>query len=209
MPTAQASTTATATSASIWAAIPGLLWFLLVVVLLIMFRKELRRILSEFAWRLHSGAALKIASIELGPIVLVPGGNVSEAEKGIGVRPDKDHARSEERAAYQKSSREIMLVHRLYRSREDGQLYDLIIYVIPHKDASLAGVSKVEYFLGRYWGNKIFPSSDRSRGFAIATAAYGPMLCTAKLFFNDGESAILHRYIDFEMGSWAPVRVVD
>ena len=102
-----------------------------------------------------------------------------------------------------------MLVHRLYRSREAGQLYDVVIYIVPHKEASLAGISRVEYFLGWYWGNKIFPSSDRSRGFAISTAAYGPMLCTAELFFNDGTSVILHRYIDFEMGVYAPAPVVD
>jgi hypothetical protein len=97
-----------------------------------------------------------------------------------------------------------MLVHRLYRSREPGQLYGIVIYVVPHKQASLAGIARVEYFLGSYRGNKVFPSIDRSRGFAIATAAYGPMLCTAELFFNDGTSAILHRYVDFEMGAYAP-----
>lgn len=97
-----------------------------------------------------------------------------------------------------------MLVHRLYRSREERQLYDLVIYVTAHKEASLAGVKCVEYFLGRYWGNKVFPSTDRSRGFAIATAAYGPVLCSAEVFFNDGTSVMLHRYIDFEMGAWAP-----
>jgi len=201
MPPAQSSTP------SAWAAIPGLLWFALVVILLVVLRKELRQILTELAWRLRSGAALKIASVELGSIVVVPGGEVSQQEKEIGVRPDADHVRERERAAYREKLREVMLVHRLYRSREEGQLYDLIIYVVPHKEASLAGVSRVEYFLGGYWGNKIFPSSDRSRGFAIATAAYGPMLCTAEVFFNDGTSVILHRYIDFEMGASAPARV--
>jgi hypothetical protein len=98
-----------------------------------------------------------------------------------------------------------MLVHRLYRSREVGQLYDLIIYVVPHKQASLEGVVRVEYFLGKYWHNKIFPSLDRSRGFPIRrTAAYGPLLCTAEVFFNDNTSVMLHRYLDFEMGNSAP-----
>jgi pYEATS domain-containing protein involved in immunity len=197
---------AAASGPSLWTVLPGLLWFALVVVLLFVLRKELRAILTEFAWRLRSGAALKIAAVELGPIVVVPGGEVSQREKEIGVRPDANHVRERERTAYRERAREVMLVHRLYRSREEGQLYDLVIYVVPHKDASLAGVSRVEYFLGWYWGNKIFPSSDRSRGFAIATAAYGPLLCTAEVFFNDGTSVMLHRYIDFEMGSSAPAR---
>ena len=189
---------------AVWAALPSLLWFGLAVILLLVLRKELRQILSEFAWRLRSGAALKIASVELGSIVVVPGGDVSKQEKEIGVRPDANHVRERERAAYREEAHDVMLVHRLYKSREAGQLYDVVIYIVPHKEASLAGVTRVEYFLGWYWGNKIFPSLDRSRGFAITTAAYGPFLCTAEVFFNDGTSAMLHRYIDFEMGASAP-----
>jgi hypothetical protein len=203
MPPAQSSTH------DLWVALPGLLWFVLAVVLLVILRKELRQIFSELAWRLRSGAALKFASVELGSIVVVPGGDVSQREKEIGVRPDANHVRQQEREGYRERVRDVMLVHRLYKSRESGQLYDLVIYVVPHKKASLAGVSRVEYFLGAYWGNKIFPSLDRSRGFAIATAAYGPMLCTAEVFFNDGTSAILHRYVDFEMGACAPARLAD
>jgi len=86
---------------------------------------------------------------------------------------------------------------------EDGQLYDILIYVIPHK-SSLAGVISVEYFFGTYWGNKIFPSHDRSRGFPIFTSAYGAFLCTAKVLFNDGTFVVISRYIDFEMGSCVP-----
>jgi hypothetical protein len=195
-----------ASSPAAWTALPDLLWFALVVVLVFVLRKELRQILTEFAWRLRAGAAVKIASVELGPLVVVPGGELSQREKVIGVRPDANHVRERERETYRERARDVMVVHRLYRSREERQLYDLVIYVVPHKDASLSGVSRVEYFLGSYWGNKIFPSSDRSRGFAIATAAYGPLLCTAEVFFNDGTSVILHRYIDFEMGSSAPAR---
>jgi hypothetical protein len=124
------------------------------------------------------------------------------------VRPDANHVRERERRAYRQKARDVMLVHRLYKSREAGQLYDLVIYIVPDKEASLAGVTRVEYFLGIYWGNKIFPSVDRSRGFAIATAAYGPLLCTAEVFFNDETSVILHRYIDFEMGISAPASAV-
>jgi poly(A) polymerase Pap1 len=78
-----------------------------------------------------------------------------------------------------------------------------LIYVVPHK-ASLAGVAAVEYFLGSYWGNKVYPSHDRSRGFPIVTSAYGPFLCTAKIKFNDGTESLTSRYIDFEIGNVAP-----
>jgi hypothetical protein len=187
-----------------WPVVPSVLWIVLAAVVLWCYRKEISNVLREVAFRLRSGAAVKFASVELGSIFVAPGPEVSQRDKDSGVRTDSGRVREQERRAYRERARDVMLVHRLYRSREERQLYDLVIYVVPHKEASLAGVSRVEYFLGRYWGNKVFPSIDRSRGFAIATAAYGPLLCTAEVFFNDGTSAMLHRYIDFEMGAWAP-----
>ena len=50
-------------------------------------------------------------------------------------------------------------------------------------------------------GQPIFTSIDRARGFPITTSAYGPFMCTAKLYFTDGEEVMLHRYVDFEMGA--------
>ena len=190
--------------AALASAAPGILWVILIASVIIWFRSELGQLLSELVWRLRCGAPIKLASMEFGAVAVVPGPNVSQKEKERGVRSDSDQARGKERTDYRDHIRDIMLVHRLYRSREDGQLYDIVIYVVPHKQASLAAVRQVEYFLGSFWGNKIFPSEDRSQGFAIATAAYGPTLCTAKVFFNDGTDVILHRYLDFEMGAVAP-----
>jgi hypothetical protein len=34
----------------------------------------------------------------------------------------------------------------------------------------------------------------------ISTSAYGPFMCTAELFFADGERVFVNRYVDFEMG---------
>ncbi|MFX1424676.1 MAG: pYEATS domain-containing protein, partial [Promethearchaeota archaeon] len=65
---------------------------------------------------------------------------------------------------------------------------------------TLTYVKKVEYYFGRHWGGKIFTSIDKAKGFPIATSAFGPFGCTAKVFFTDGHETILFRYIDFEMG---------
>jgi hypothetical protein len=184
--------------------LPSLLWFVFVVVLVYVYHKTIAQLLKDFMWRLRSGAAIKIASVELGPIPIASKQEVSQGDKYISSRQDKDEMRKNERHSYRAQARDIMLVHKLYRSREVGQLYDLIIYVVPHKQASLSGVTRVEYFLGKYWSNMVFPSLDRSRGFPIRTAAYGPLLCTAEVFFNDDTSVILHRYLDFEMGDSAP-----
>ena len=132
---------------SFWPVLPSLLWLALVVVLFIVFGKKIGQILTEFMLRLRSGAAIKVASVELGPMVVTSGQEVSQNEKETGVRPDKDKSRENERRGYRAKSRDIMLVHRLYRSREAGQLYDIVVYVVPHKQASLAGVNRVEYFL--------------------------------------------------------------
>lgn len=85
---------------SFWPVLPSLLWFALAVVLLIVFGKKLGQLLTEFMWRLRSGAAIKIASVELGPIVVASGQEVSQREKEIGVRPDKGKTRENERYAY-------------------------------------------------------------------------------------------------------------
>lgn len=110
-----------------------------------------------------------------------------------------------DRQRHYDDTRRIMLVHRLFRSSKQGQVYDVLIYLTPQGRGSLIEVSKVEYFFGRYWGNQIFTSNDRSRGFPILTSAYGTFLCCARITFNDGERLTLFRYIDFEMGAYAPV----
>ena len=80
-------------------------------------------------------------------------------------------------------------------------LYDIQLYVVPHKDATLVNLSKVEYYFGRHWGGQIFTSVDRARGFPITTSAYGEFMCTGKLYFSDGETVMVNRYVDFEMGA--------
>ncbi|HXH40188.1 MAG TPA: pYEATS domain-containing protein [Thermoanaerobaculia bacterium] len=127
---------------------------------------------------------------------------LEKTESGRIVRDDENQSRQNERRAYYDRARHVMLVHKLFQSTEKGELYDILIYVVPSKDGTLSGVHSVEYFLGSYgWKNRIFVASDRSRGFPVLTAAYGPFLCTAEVFFTDGERVMLHRYIDFEMGN--------
>ena len=100
-------------------------------------------------------------------------------------------------------NRLVMLVHRIAPSEQAGQLYDILLYVIPHpgSDATLVGVKRVAYYFGKSWGQNIFTSEDRARGFAVATSAYGPFMCTAEIQFSDGHVAMVSRYVDFEMGA--------
>lgn len=93
-------------------------------------------------------------------------------------------------------------VHALEPSGERGQEYDIFIYLIRHKSENYGDLESAEFFLGHYWGNRIFVGEWIGRFVGVQTSAYGPFLCTCRLTFKDGESVTLSRYIDFEM---APV----
>lgn len=199
-----ASSPLTSLDQAMWSAVPSLIWAILILAILVYFRTELSLLVRALVFRVRDGAAFKVAGLEIGAasgLVARPG-DFSKEDTRVGVRADNGTRRARRDGEYI-NTRGVMLVHRLQRSTNDGQLYDVLIYVIPHK-SSLAGVVTVEYFFGSYWGNKIYPSIDRSRGFPVVTSAYGPFLCTAKIIFNDGDSTFVSRYIDFEMGNCAP-----
>ncbi|KZT16110.1 hypothetical protein A1D30_11380 [Acidovorax sp. GW101-3H11] len=168
---------------------------------MVYFRGHISSLLKALVVRIKDGAVLKVGGLEIGSasgLVAIPG-SFSKEDSRVGVYQD-DESRANQRHEIYKEARGVMLVHRLQKSSQDGQLYDILIYVIPHK-TSFTGLVTVEYFFGSFWGNKVYPSHDRSRGFPIVTSAYGSFLCTAKLIFNDGTSTIVYRYIDFEMGN--------
>jgi hypothetical protein len=185
-----------------WSAVPSIVWVLLIVGVVWWLGSELKALLSACVSRIKAGGQFKAGWFEIGPAsgLVAVASDFSKEDSRVGVYADSDHRRENERKALRQAARDVMLVHRLQRSTQDRQLYDILIYVLPHKGASLAGVTRVEYYFGKYWKDKIFPSSDRSRGFPIVTSAYGPFLCTALVTFNDGTTTTLSRYIDFEMG---------
>lgn len=193
---------ADATSAAdVWAALPSILWVLLVFIALALFRREIREVFQNLSWRLRTGAALKLFSVELGQSYVSPSIEIGNDETALEHRTDTDEERWRQREQYYKPNRNIHLVHRLAPSTKSGMLYDIQLYLVPHREATLSNVSKVEYYFGRHWGRQVFTSIDRSRGFPITTSAFGPFMCTAKLFFTDGETVIINRYVDFEMGA--------
>lgn len=196
-----ASASESAQRSGLWSVIPSILWVVLVLVALIAFRKEIHSLLQNFSWRLRTGAALKLFSIELGQSYVSQSIDTGKKETALEHRKDEDGERWGQREGYYKPNRNIHLVHRLAPSSEPGMLYDIQLYLVAHKDATLANLSKVEYYFGRHWGNQIFTSIDRARGFAITTSAYGSFMCTAKLCFSDGEQVMINRYVDFEMGA--------
>jgi hypothetical protein len=188
-----------------WNSLPTLVWAVLLFALFLLFRGEIRSLLQLFQRRVRQGAAVKLGAFEISQAYVEPGGGAARGGAVHAERVD-DGRRHEQREKYYQPNRLIMLVHRVAPSAEAGQLYDILIYVTPHPnlDASLISVTRVEYYFGKSWGRKIFTSIDRAHGFAIATSAYGPFMCTAEIHFNDGAVAMVSRYVDFEMGALGP-----
>jgi hypothetical protein len=190
-----------ANGADPWAILPNLLWFIFALIALRLFKDDLRTLLSNVVQRVKAGAALRIGSFELGETRYIsPTGDIPRKGNISKVQVDKNGDRHKERENYYEPNREVFLVHRLAPSERPNQLYDILIYLIPHRDATLACVQKVDYYFGHHWKSRIFTSIDRESGFAVSTSAFGPFVCTAKIHFTDGESAMIWRYIDFEMG---------
>jgi hypothetical protein len=142
---------------------------------------------------------VKLWQFELGQTYISSGG-AAQGANAIQEIDDSDRTRRQERAAIAMASRRVYVVHRLQTARNPTQLYDVVLYVIPASEGTLACVRSVEYFFGRFWGHRIFTSEDRSKSFPVTLSAYGPFLCTAKIVFTDGESYTMYRFVDFEMG---------
>jgi hypothetical protein len=64
-------------------------------------------------------------------------------------------------------------------------------------------VGRADFFLGRYWGNKIFPLKvqQSKETIGITTSAYGPAPCICRVTLKEHPDVeiVLHRFLDFEM----------
>ncbi len=191
------------TSENIVEIIKTIIWACFLLFIIFLFKNTLRELFYVAIWRVKTGAQIKIASFELGASYVPPQPSSSNERKNSNIKAhvDEKDMRFEERRKYCEPNRFLFLVHTITPSKEPGQLYDSLIYLIPHHDyaTSLVSVQKVEYFFGKSWG-RVFTSTNRANNFAISTSSYGPFVCTAKIYFSDETSIIVWRYIDFEMG---------
>ena len=190
----------TADGANIWTVLPNLIWFMFALVALFVFKNDIRGLMSNLIWKIKTGAKVEVGSFKLGESHVSTTEDIEKKGGTIIIRLDENDARYEERRKYYEPNRGVFLVHRLAPSKKPNQLYDILIYLIPHNDATLGCIQKVDYYFGHHWNNRIFTSIDRAKGFAISTSAFGSFLCTAEIHFTDGKTEMIWRYIDFEMG---------
>jgi hypothetical protein len=54
-----------------------------------------------------------------------------------------------------------------------------------------------EFFLGKYWGDRVIRVANQGGLVGISTSAYGEFLCVCRVTLTDGTQLMLDRYIDF------------
>lgn len=110
-----------------------------------------------------------------------------------------------ERADIYRDNHDLFLVHSIKPSSRENQRYDVFVYLAgSHGVQPSDVVDQAEFFLGRFWGNRVFSvrNPDVGRTIGIKTSAYGAALCICRVTFKDARRSpvILHRFLDFEMG---------
>jgi hypothetical protein len=178
-----------------------LAWIGLIVGGLVAFRRQLVRLLDAVEKRIESGAEFKAGPLELGEDlrrlerVQSASDSTTAASQSIDSRSDWNS----ERDGIYSTNRGFFLAHVLEPSEDPEQLYDIYIYLIRHKSDDFSEIAFAEFFFGKYWSDQVFREEVHDGRIGVATAAYGPFLCTCRVHFRDGTQVLLHRYIDFEM----------
>jgi hypothetical protein len=187
--------------AAFWGFMPSLVWPLLVTAFFLAFRRDIEAVMRSLSQRIQAGAEMKIGVIEVGAYRVAYG--AGQPNTGRNIRnlegfPAAEASRESDLQKIYKDHRFFFLVHSLTPSTKSGRAFDVIIYLTPHygSQASLLEIEKVQYYLGEYWGGKIYESVHRPSGFAMATEAFGPFVVTARVFFNDGMDYTMSHYVD-------------
>jgi Domain of unknown function (DUF4062) len=131
----------------------------------------------------------------VGGDVVVPDIGVESLRGGVSETPDEWNKR---RNTIYDLQRGIFLTHVIRPSSKPGQTFDVYIYLLRHKSDDLSDVRVADFFLGKYWDNRVFSAVLKDGFVGISTSAYGTFLCTCRVTFKDGSSIDIQRYIDFE-----------
>ncbi|MEE1785214.1 hypothetical protein PUR71_20205 [Streptomyces sp. SP17BM10] len=204
--------------------VKALAWPVLIAGVLVAYRRPIGRfgakVEKEVGRRLEAGSGVKVSA---GPFAAeltelprfepqapqsAPSTEAPEAPHHVDSlpppgAPGEAAEWAEYRSQLKRRSRNIHLVHVISPSKVPGQRFDIFAYLVPSRGGDLSDVVRAQFFLGQYWGNKIFdvPNEGAGKPIGFSTSAYGTPLCVCRVFFRDGGSAILSRLLDFEMQS--------
>jgi hypothetical protein len=129
-------------------------WLLIGAIVWSLIGPTIRNLLDALIVRVRSGGAIKASMIELPELKVSPEGPLP----GSLIRSQSADAfwRGYRDQLYG-GNKNVFLAHRLYPSTAPNQLYDIVIYVVPHKDrrGRLDLVDHVEYYFGSSWGDSV------------------------------------------------------
>jgi hypothetical protein len=112
--------------------------------------------------------------------------------------------------ATMENARSLFLVHVFQPAKGAEKKYDVAVYLMrdirgraPNQVMGFDDVEKAEFYFGESWPG-VFPVVNEGVHIGVNTTAWGQFLAVCRVTFRagaDGEAqtAILHRYIDFEM----------
>ena len=188
-----------------------LVWPIFVIVIVFYFRSTCSTILQAIATRVESGASVKAGptGFELGAITKdlekLPDAPQPVEKVAKSAEPtDWRHKRSEEYGRVDG----YMLVHVYRPSVLQSQKYDIFLFIVRHQKGTegpprrqFEEISKVEFYFGESWGNKVFTAENTGGVIGVRTHAWGTFLACCRLTFKDEkrEPIILYRYVDFQM----------
>mgnify|MGYP000930177384 FL=1 len=180
----------------------SLVWPIAIVGLVFTFKRPLRRLLESIRARVEAGGEVELAGpaglkARLAQLPLVEPGKLDPQPQ--------EPAWTSQRATLHEVSRNVFLSHVLSPSKVEGQKYEINIFLVGHRRArrgypeDLSDVVRAEFYLGGGWGRRVFDiPSVPGRDIGLRTHAYGPVLCLCRIHFDDGHTAVVNRYLDFE-----------
>lgn len=186
-----------------------LVWALLIVFLLSLFRKPLAKVFYSLQQRISGDAGGASIKASLGSFVSIEIGEdlrkleqVSPSDKPVITLTDTQIQQwTEARVDIYTKNRGVFLVHVLKPSQKPGQKFDIFMFLIGHHDAgALDKIAYAEFFFGKHWGNRVIKVEKKGDLIGLSTSAYGPFLAICLVVFTDGYKVTLNHYIDFEMG---------
>lgn len=187
--------------------IQTLLWVLLIAGALVFFRSGLERMFRAVESHVRQGGGVEVGAAQFLHFKVVERlRELPRLEPHVESRPPGDAAEAssvrewtERRKQIAQESRRVHLAHVIKPSEIIGQRFDIYVFLVAGKHGDLSQVKRAEFFLGKYWGNRVFEARPNAAGeIGFSTSAYGPALCVCRVEFRDGHEAVLSRFLDFE-----------
>jgi hypothetical protein len=130
--------------------------------------------------------------------------SLSNAEQTNPLNPKTKKEWNEFRWSVYKNSKHTFIAHTIKPA--GGKNFDVSVYLLRHTTEkpdtyTIHDIIKAEFFFGKNMGDQVFEVKNTGGPIGIVISLYGPILCTCRVTFADGEKLFLSKYIDLEMES--------